>query len=81
MEPGDPDEEQLRLLEDNVTQAETAYRAGSGSFETAVRALQGVREAIRLKLDAVNAAGRSRSSPCSRTPTARRPVSRATPTG
>jgi hypothetical protein len=40
------------LLNTNVEQAEQAFRSDSGSFEQAIRALQGVREAVRQRLDA-----------------------------
>ncbi len=52
---GQPDEETLDLLDRNVFQAEEAYRTGSGGFEATVRALQGLREAIRQRIDAVKA--------------------------
>ena len=51
----DPDEEGLEQLDRNVAQAAAAYRDGTDSFEQAVRALPGVREAIRQRLDAVRA--------------------------
>ena len=47
-----PDEAQLRLLDRNLAAAEEAYR-DQATFEEAVRGLQGVREAIRQRLDAV----------------------------
>jgi hypothetical protein len=48
---GEPDAEALQLLSRNVDQAAAAFRAGSSSFEQSIRALQGLREAIRQKLD------------------------------
>jgi len=50
---GDPGAEATELLDRNVHQAEEAYRLGSGGFEATVRALQGLREALRQRLDAV----------------------------
>ena len=50
-----PDEEALQLLDRNVTSAEEAFRDRGESFEGAIRALQGVREAIRQKISAINA--------------------------
>jgi hypothetical protein len=52
---GETDEEGLALLEQNISEAELAWRDGSSSFDHAVRALQGLREAIRQRLDAVRA--------------------------
>ena len=51
-----PDEEQLQRLDDNIAKAMFLYR-GQSRFEESVRALQGVREAIRQRLDAVRTAG------------------------
>jgi hypothetical protein len=48
---GEPDAESLRLLSRNVDEAAAAFRSGSSSFEQSIRALQGLREAIRQKLD------------------------------
>jgi hypothetical protein len=45
------DETDLVLLDDNVRQAEQAYKA-SPDFETRVRALQGLRESITQRIDA-----------------------------
>jgi hypothetical protein len=53
---GEPDEEQLRQLDANLAAAEDVYRAGPASFEHAIRALQGVREAIRQRIDAAGPA-------------------------
>jgi transposase-like protein len=50
-----PDEEALQLLDRNVTSAEEAFRDRGESFEGAIRALQGVREAIRQKISAIKA--------------------------
>jgi hypothetical protein len=50
---GQTDEEGLALLERNIDQAEAAWRDGSSSFDHAVRALQGLREAIRQRLAAL----------------------------
>ena len=54
-EMGTPDEESLQLLHDNVAAAMTAYRDGGDSFEHAIRSLQGLREAIRQRMDAIQA--------------------------
>ena len=51
----DPDEELLERLERNLDEASAAFRDEEG-FEQAVRALQGVREAMRQRLDAVRSA-------------------------
>jgi transposase-like protein len=51
----DPDEELLERLERNLDEASAAFRDEEG-FEQAVRALQGVREAVRQRLDAVRLA-------------------------
>jgi hypothetical protein len=48
---GEPDAEALQLLNRNVNEAAEAFRSGSASFEQSIRALQGLREAIRQKLD------------------------------
>lgn len=53
---GNPDEEAIELLDRNIFEAEEAYRQGSGGFESTVRALQGLRSAIRQRLDAVKPA-------------------------
>lgn len=49
---GEPDAEAARQLDRNVAEAAEAFRSGSSSFEQSIRALQGLREAIRQKLDA-----------------------------
>lgn len=49
---GEPDAEAVRQLDRNVQEAAEAFRSGSASFEQSIRALQGLREAIRQKLDA-----------------------------
>jgi hypothetical protein len=54
-EMGTPDEEVLQLLDDNVRAAMSAYRDGGESFEHAIRGLQGLREAIRQRMDAIQA--------------------------
>jgi hypothetical protein len=52
----DPDREHRDLLDDNIRQAEAAYR-DAPDFETAARALSGWREALLQRLDAVRAPG------------------------
>jgi len=54
-EMDEPDEEVLELLDESLSLAELAYRSGSrtGSFERSIRGLQGVREAIRQRIDVV----------------------------
>jgi hypothetical protein len=52
----DPDSEHRELLDDNIRQAESAYR-DAPDFETAARALSGWREALLQRLDAVRAPG------------------------
>jgi hypothetical protein len=42
----------LAQLDRNVEEAAAAFRSGSASFEQSIRALQGVREAVRQRLDA-----------------------------
>jgi len=51
----DTDPDLLRRIDRNLTEASEAFR-DSGNFEAATRALQGVREAVRHKLDAVRSA-------------------------
>jgi hypothetical protein len=48
---GEPDAEALQLLSRNLDEAAAAFRSGSSSFEQSIRALQGLREAVRQKLD------------------------------
>jgi hypothetical protein len=49
-----PDEAERALLDDNVRQAEKAYR-DAGNFDVATRALSGWREALMQRLDATPA--------------------------
>jgi hypothetical protein len=49
-----PDDEHRGLLDDNIAQAERAYR-DAPDFETAARALSGWREALLQRLDAARA--------------------------
>jgi len=51
----EPDEETLEQLEANITAAEEMFR-GTEGFEQAIRALQGVREAVGQRLRAVRQA-------------------------
>jgi hypothetical protein len=59
---GEPDEEALELLERNLEQAEQAFLDTSGGFEVATRALQGVREAIRQRMQIVRVDGEIETS-------------------
>jgi hypothetical protein len=59
---GEPDEEALELLERNLEQAEQAFMDTSGGFEVATRALQGVREAIRQRMEIVRVDGEIETS-------------------
>jgi hypothetical protein len=54
---GEPDEQTLEQVERNVQEAEAQYLHGSGSFENTSRALAGLREAHRQRLDAIRAPG------------------------
>jgi hypothetical protein len=53
---GDPDQDMLEQLDENIAEAAKLYRR-IGGFENELRGLAGHREAIRLRLEAVKAGG------------------------
>lgn len=53
---GDPDQDMLEQLDENIAEAAKLYRR-VGGFENELRGLAGHREAIRLRLEAVKTGG------------------------